>query len=72
MPAANEDEASLATPVDQPRFLDLDILFDNLANAINGPVIFPIWVLILALFVVGLMFLMVIIIGSILFSRYLR
>ena len=72
VPAANEDEASLATPVDHPRFLDFGISFESLANAISGPVIFPIWVLILALFVVGLMFLMVIVIGSILFSRSLR
>ena len=71
-PAANVDEASLTTPVDQLRFLDSDILFDTLANAINGPVIFPNWVPILALFVVGLVFLTIIVIGSVLFSRYLR
>ena len=70
--AANVDETSPATSVDQSRFLDFDIPSENLTNAINGPVIFPSWVLILVLFVVGLMFLVVIIIDSVLFSRCLR
>ena len=72
VPAADVDEISLTTTVAQSRFLDFDNPFENLANAINGPVIFPLWVLLLALFVVGVAFIMTIAIGAILFSRYLR